>query len=374
MQVFIYDVDFMANESPNFLAMRISSFHKQQGDSVTLLRPKDKMPKKPQLLYVLQHDPSLPHPSVQILMAPYTKVYGVRHFSNWQPIPALLACRPDYLLYPRGRDKFERSDAVQLTDERGHLLTLRQDDRNLETNKDTIVTDEHLWDLNNSELLQALEGLKYRKNIYFLYPITLSRLLDDSFIKDAFLNLKLARTVELKWNNSLPFIREKVGQVIDFFDEYKAWHPRNLIGQLSFYPKPTTTLDKDNIHLAIRLICWMKLRQWKIEIEKLHTRLDSAYSHYYELLHNWSLQPHLSFFELIAQTPAKQAHMTIEEYYCHPERWTDEMFRAGIELYHTVNQYQWITNKQWACWQYDTLYYNPANINWAALLRKELWY
>lgn len=374
MQVFIYDVDFLTNAIPNFLGMRISSYHKQQGDTVTLLRPKDKLPKRPDVLYVLQQDEELPHPPLSILMAPTARVYGVQHFNNWRPPAAMLACRPDYLLYPRGKNKFERSDAVQLTDENSHLLPLRQDDKNIETNKDTVITDEHLWTLSNKDLLQALKSISNRKNIYFLYPIPLSRVLDDILVTEAFINLKLAQTVELKWINTYPFIEKKVNLVLDFFDRLKATHPHNAIGKISFYPKPSSTSDIDNLKLGIKLISWMKTRCWQIKLEKLHTRLDSAFSHYYEILHNWSLQPHLSFFELIAQTPAKRMNMSIEEFYCHPERWTDEMFRAGIELYHTVNAHKWMPDESWARWKYLDSYYNPANINWSALLRRELWY
>lgn len=384
MQVFIYDVDFLEKGEPNFLAMRISSFHKQSGDTVTLLRPKDPMPRKADRIYVLQRDNKLKHPPVKMLMDKRVKVHGVKYFENWEPEAVLLACRPDYLLYPRGRNKYERSDAVQLTDEHRHLLRVKQDEVNVETNKDTVVTDEHLWNLPNDLLAEALKSIKNRKNIYFLYPIPLARLLADESITEAFLDLKFAKTVELQWINSFPFIEDKVLKVLYFFDRFKELHPQNKVGNISFYPKPASTFDADNIRLAIKLMCWMKERCWKIEIERLRNRLDTVYSHHYELMHNWSLQPHLSFFEFIAQTPAKWLGISIEDYYCHPELWTDEMFRAGIDLYHTVNHWvdldhtfnSWRLKlpENWARWQYQDKWYSPTNINWAALLRRELWY
>ena len=371
MHVYIHDVDYMEKEVPNFLAMRISSYHKQKGDGVTLLRKKDKLPRKPDLVYVLQQDESLKHPPVSLLMS--ARVYGIRYFTNWEPDAVILACRPDYLLYPRGRDKFERSDAVQLTDEHGHLLTVRQDDRNMETNKDTVVTDEHLWDCDNQVLCEALNMLKNRKNIYFLKPIKLSRILDDEEVTKAFLGLKIAQKVPLQWENSYPFVEEKVRKVMRFFDQYKILHPHNIIGDLHFYPKPHSTTDIENLRLELTVMQWMKTRCWQVKLDKLYTRLDSVYSHYYEIFHNWSLQPHLSFFELIAQTPAKRLNMSIEQYYCHPELWTDEMFRAGIEFYHIVVSNKWDTY-DWALWQYQENWYPAANINWNALLVRELWY
>lgn len=374
MQVYIYDIDFQENGSPNFLAMRVSSYHKQLGDTVTLLRPKDKLPRHPDRVYIFRTDPSLPKPPLAMLTAPKTLVYGIQYFSNWDPSPTILACRPDYLLYPRGRDKFERSDAVQLSDECGHLLKIRQNDENTETNKDTLITDQHLWSLSKEDLLTALNELKDRKNIYFLYPITLSKIIYDQDLTQAFLDLKLANNRQLDWYNSLPFVEKQVQTVLDFFDQFKDKHPRISVGSIEFYPKPVSTTDIDNFKLMIHTIIWMKDRCWRIKFSKLHSRLDSVYSHYYEILHNWSIQPHLSFFELIAQTPAKRLKMSIEEYYCHPELWTDEMFRAGVELYHHLEDWGFSNPEVLARWQFKTYVWYAGNINWKALLTKELWY
>ena len=374
MNVYIMDLDYMAKTEPNFLAMRISSYHKQMGDSVTLLRNKDKLPRKIERLYILRRDPELQKPSVKLLYHPNVRVVGIEHFTNWEPGAVVLACRPDYSLYPRGRDKFERADLVQLTDEHGHLLHMRQNDENVETNKDCVVTDENLWKLSTSDLFQALTSIKYRKNIYFLSPISLSRILDDISITEVFLHLNFAQKVRLQWINSYPFIEEKTQRIINFFDRFKVLHPHVNIGELSFDPKPMTTSDAQNLKLCFELIHWMKTRCWRATINKLPQRLDSVYVHYYEIMHNWSLQPQLSFFELIAQTSAQQIGTTIETYYCHPEWWSNEMFRSGIELYHAINDKGWTENKDWALWQYQDKYYSRINIPWEALLNKQLWY
>lgn len=374
MQVYIYDVDFLANGSPNFLAMRVSSYHKQLGDFVTLLRPQEKVPKKFDKMYVFQEDESLPKPPASLLMNKAVLVYGVRYFANWTPSDAQLACRPDYLLYPRGRNKFERSDAVQLGNERGELLAVRQNESNIETNKDTVVTDDRLWVIPSAQLVKAFQSLKIRKNIYFLRPISLARLISDQTLREAFMNLNFANGKMLQWDNALPFVEEKVDEVFKFFDEFKTRHGKTAVGAVTFYPQTVSRTDVENLRLCVKTIFGMKQRCWKLTIEKLKSRLDSVYVHYYELLHNWSMQPHLSFFEFIAQTPAKHLAMTVEEYYCHPELWTDEMFRTGIELYHTIQEWGLPSSENWALWQYQDKYWGTTNINWGALLRKELWY
>lgn len=372
MQVYIYDIDFLKKKEPNFLAMRISSYHKQRGDYVTLLKLRDKMPRKIECMYVLRRDPSLPKPSIDILYNSAVKVYGIEFFSNWEPNASLLACRPDYSLYPRGRNKYERSDAVQFSDEKGHLLSLRQDDRNVETNKDCVITDEHFWKLSNSDIVKALSTLRGRKNIYFLSPIPFSRVVDDKLVTEAFLALNFATAVALPWENSLPFTDAAMEKVTAFFDRFKEKHPAVNIGDFTFYPKTTSGTDKDNILRGIKAILAAKTRSWHITFAPLRNRLDTAYSHYYELLRNWSVQPHLAFFELIAQTPANQLGVTIEEYYWHPQWWTNEMFRCGIELYHTANELDLPQN--WALWRAHDDYLAATSVNFTDLLRKELWY
>lgn len=374
MDVYIYDVDYRENGSPNFLAMRVSSYHKQLGDTVTLLRPQDKMPKFPKCVYVFRQDPNLPKPPISMLMNNAVHVHGIQYFDNWTPSDAQLACRPDYLLYPKGRDRFERADVVQLSNERGELLKARQNFHNTETNKATMITDEHLWSVPTSELVKAFDSLRGLKNIYFLKPITLSRLLDDKELREAFMKLRFANGKTLQWANSIPFTRQHMAKVFNFFDEFKARHIRVNVGDVEFYPQTISRSDIEDLKLCIEAVLGMKERCWKFTIGKLKSRLDSVYVHYYEILHNWSIQPHLSFFELIAQTPATRLRMSVEEYYCHPELWTDEMFRAGIELYHHFEEWGFTNARQLACWQYKDKYWSAPNMNWSALLTKELWY
>ena len=372
MQVYIYDIDFQANGSPNFLAMRVSSYHKQLGDSVTLLREKEKIPPRPGRVYIFRRDSSLAKPPLSLLTAPRVFVYGIEYFSNWEPSPAMLACRPDYLLYPRGKDKVERSDALQLTDEHGHLLAVRQNADNAETNKDTLITDEHLWNLSKEDLLQAFDSLKDRKNIYFLTPVTLSKIIYDEELTEGFLNLKLASRQELNFFNTIPFVERTVDVVLNFLGMLKEAHPRIAIGTLAFYPKPHSTTDDENFLLMLKVMFWSKMNCMKIEFSRLHTRLDSVYSHYYELLGAWSKQPQLCWFEIIAQTAIQQLHLDIETFYCHPELWVNETFRAGVEFFHHMKKYTLPPN--WALWQYKDHYYSSTAINWQALLTKELWY
>ena len=53
----------------------------------------------------------------------------------------MLACRPDYLLYPEKKSQFDRADMAQFFNDSGKLLPLTQDFKNTFSNKKTLVID-----------------------------------------------------------------------------------------------------------------------------------------------------------------------------------------------------------------------------------------
>ena len=85
--------------------------------------------------------------------------------------PAMMACRPDYLLYPEKNTKLERAEQIRLLDDNGKLLPIVQDWTNAFSNKRAIVTDKNLWTTSNKIIKQALEKLKEVKNVTFFEPI-----------------------------------------------------------------------------------------------------------------------------------------------------------------------------------------------------------
>ena len=177
-----------------------------------------------------------------------------------------------------------------------------------------------------------------------------------------------------KTNAIIKQLHDGVEEVLAFFDDFKATHFRNKIGDISFYPKPRFTSDRDNILLGMWFILELKKRQMLIKLRPLHSRLDSPYAHAYELLRTWSEQPHMSWMEIIALRGAGQLSITVEQYYCHSEWWYDEMFRAGIDLMLVLNDELKPLNEHWMLWQYKDHYYPAMNINWSEFRSKTLWY
>lgn len=83
----------------------------------------------------------------------------------------MLACRPDYMVYPEHNTPIERSEHVRLLGNDGKPLLVTQDISNTFKRKRTLVTDKNLWFANIENLKTALQRLTSFKNISFLHPI-----------------------------------------------------------------------------------------------------------------------------------------------------------------------------------------------------------
>ena len=102
---------------------------------------------------------------------------------------AMLACRPDYLLYPEKETALERAEHVRLLNDRGELLPLIQDWRNAFKNKKVIETDTALWTTSRKNLLLVLDKLSNILNLSFFEPIWLPKINSDEEIMNKFLKL-----------------------------------------------------------------------------------------------------------------------------------------------------------------------------------------
>ena len=105
----------------------------------------------------------------------------------------MLACRPDYLLYPEKNTIAERSEYIRLLDDQLNLLPLTQDYTNSFKNKATYISDRYLWLADKKVLCSALERVKDVKNLCFLHPIRIDLIIHDKDVRDRFLTLKLSR-------------------------------------------------------------------------------------------------------------------------------------------------------------------------------------
>lgn len=336
MRVTIWDLDYYYSENKincqNPDAMKISSYHKQLGDKVNFVTTKDDIYRPYELYYIIKEKQKTPLPPVDFFINKRVKWWG-KAFKvriNWKMPDEMLACRPDYLLYPEKNTKIERSEYVRLFNNQGHLMPLTQDWANTFKNKFTIVADELFWDANKNDIIKALQILQKCKNISFLHPIKIQKILSDEEIKVEFLKLKFIRGSQLDWST--------VG--LDLIDA--AW---NLMNELKNHNKGlglnSITVDYmtsgkthwDNKAVAVNdfkciksLICRAKKECFKIDIKMPTTRLETPYFFIFEELATWTkkyLQK--SWLEYITMRFG-QVNCSYETYWNNPGLWS-ELFR-----------------------------------------------
>src|SRR5574344_2517064 len=89
---------------------------------------------------------------------------------------------------------------IQLFNSHGELLPRVQMSDTIYKNKRSLVIDEAIWKSNKEDLIKALLLLKEKKNISFLFPISMKTVFSDKEITDSFFDLNLSRGANLIWN------------------------------------------------------------------------------------------------------------------------------------------------------------------------------
>ena len=198
MKVSIWDLDYYyAEEKVNCFnpdVMKISSYHKQLGDTINFVTSPNDIRRPYDLYYIIKENDKTPNPPVDMLTNRKIKWWGnaYRVRVNWKMSDAMLGCRPDYLLYPEYNTQLERAEHVRFFNNDGVLLPIYQDYANSLKNKKVIITDKYMWISDNESIITALKRLEDTKNLYFLKPIRLQKLLYDEKLKEQFLKLKFS--------------------------------------------------------------------------------------------------------------------------------------------------------------------------------------
>jgi len=109
--------------------MKISSYHKQLGDEVNFVEKDDDIYRPHDIYYIIKENSKTPNPPYEFYLNPKVKWWGNAVFSkvNWKMPNAMLACRPDYLIYPEKNTQLERAEQIRLLDNQGRLMPLVQD-------------------------------------------------------------------------------------------------------------------------------------------------------------------------------------------------------------------------------------------------------
>lgn len=332
MRVSIWDMDYYYAKDkrdmfdPNL--MKISSYHKQKGDVVNFVTKEDDIFRPYDLYYIFKDDPKTPNPPLVFYTERRVRWGGScnRFRIHWRMSDAMLACRPDYLLYPEKDTVLERSEQVRLMNDSGHLLPLIQNWTNTFSRKRVICTDVALWTSPNTK--EALKTLASVQNVSFLKPIWLSKLLVDEEVRELFFQLKFTPGSNLQWT---PIFPEEYEEAVSFLIQFKKRFPHVSTGSVPVRFRYTKHWEdskeaalKDFADLR-RIITDAKKRKLRFHIAPLEERLQTPYFHLFEEASTWTMfRPELSWLEYITKMYGPAGARS--EYWNHVERW-HEVFR-----------------------------------------------
>lgn len=235
MRVTIWDLDYYhAKEKVNCFnpdIMKISSYHKQLGDTINFVTTQDDIRRPYDLYYIIKENSKTPNPPLDFFTNRKIKWWGnaYRVRVNWKMSDAMLGCRPDYLLYPEYNTQLERAEHVRFFNNNAELLPVYQDYHNAFKRKKVIVTDQYMWCASDSDIIKALQRLEETKNLYFLKEIRLQKIIYNEEVKKQFLKLIFTPGVNFKWS-TIKLADFKAA--FEFILELKKLNPKTSMGCL----------------------------------------------------------------------------------------------------------------------------------------------
>ena len=237
MNIMIWDIEwYYAADKTNLInvdAMKISSYHKQRGDNVYLVKSKFDIKREWDIMYICKENMDRPTPPLSLTL---NNPKIIKIGNGWKKSDSLskivAACRPDYLLYPnmqkQNNTAIERSEYWRFLDDEGNLLPLIQDASRQEKKNFVVVSDKNLWSKNEEIILQVLKKIQdLGKYVSFLEPISIEKLLSNKILTQQFLELKFKQNNNIRWTE---LNLDNIDSFIYFYQEFKREH-KNIIFQ-----------------------------------------------------------------------------------------------------------------------------------------------
>lgn len=141
---------------------------------------------------------------------------------NWKMSDAMLACRPDYLLYPERLSRDARAEQIRLLGNNNKLLPVIQDWGNTLKDKNYIVTDKKLWYTDEQTTIAALQRIQGVPNICFEAPIPIMTLKKHIEVLKEFWKLKFTKRSQVEFVRVFP---DEIVDVFEFIVTFKAVFP-----------------------------------------------------------------------------------------------------------------------------------------------------
>lgn len=257
MKISIWDLDWFYKKSyiPNITCMRLSSYHKQKGDEINFIEEDFQQTLGFDIMYIVRESDTTTMPSRKllddkrvILFGKGFKYYGAKELSS-----VIVSCRPDYNLYTiTEQNQYSNANFITFY-ANNQLIKVRQDWHNTKQNrKKTIVTDNNFWKQSDENIKYCLEVLKEEKNVAFLEPISLKKLLTNQEIQEKFLSLNFTSGTIFKWRNDFGSEYKDAETIVDFMINLR----RRTKSNLGFIPFKSILLNHftDELNLSLDLL------------------------------------------------------------------------------------------------------------------------
>lgn len=339
-KITIWDLDFyFAKDRINLFnpdVMKISSYHKQKGDLVNFVLKEQDINRPFDLCYIIKEKDSTPNPPMSFYLLKNIRWWGEAYRTrvNWEMPDVMLAVRPDYLLYPEKETRIERAEHIRLFNNKAKLLPITQDYTNSFKNKLTINTDTTMWFSDKKSILYALDLLQTTKNISFLKPIYIKKLLYDEDIKKSFLKLKISKGIKLEWTT---ISWKDFDNAINLLKEIKQKNPSINIGELKIKYSEDSKLHWENKNFAIddfNQLCNMIIKAKKNKIKLIvesPKKFETPYWFIFSLLNEWTKgkRNKWSFLQFLCY----KYKVNIDDIH-NPQKW-NELFRDILRQTYT---------------------------------------
>lgn len=297
-RITIWDLDYYYAKNKKNLyntdAMKISSFHKQLGDTINFVIKEDDIYRPYDIYYIIKENFKTPNPPAAFFFDKSVRWWGkaVKPRINWKMSDIMLGCRPDYLLYPNLDTRIERAERIQLFNNKGEPLKWIQDWGNSFKSKEYLVVDKFMWHSSRKNIIEALKKLKELPKISFSEPIFLQKIIPDEDIKKHFFELNFNANSRFVWRT---ISLKDADKAFDFLLEFKKKCPTVFVGTLmidyrdwkkSHWEKKEWAIE--NFNDLRKVITRAKTEGTYIEIVMPSQRLDTPYYQLFEELASWT--------------------------------------------------------------------------------------
>lgn len=312
-------MDFYYKKSfvPNPLAMKISSFHKQQGDLVNFVSDEYEIFMSYDIYYLIREKDLTPKPPGRLLDDINVRLIGrgMRFFKEaWNPPEVIAAVRPDYQLYPeKEQDAYYNANIVQFY-HNGNRLSLKQPFENaIKYHKKTLVIDKEFWDVSYEDIILCLQELTKYKNIAFLHPINLKKILKNSTVSDLFTKLDYSPGTIFRFRNNYGQDYEDAIVIFELIQKMKKYNTGVRFSNVPFKAVTTDHWKDKNLALydlerCLRIADAAKERKVHIRLVSPSNRFDSPYWYYFETLEHWTMySERLSYIEMMTLSGQKKS-------------------------------------------------------------------